>query len=798
MTIDHEITFGDWLRHRRKAGDLTQDELARQVGCSTIALRKMEAEERRPSKQTAERMAEILGISPEERPAFIRFARGEIFAVPDTKFSMPTETAPWRTMPPRLPRGDVPVPITPLIGRERDLAALRRVLLAAETRLLTIIGPPGVGKTRLAMQIASEPGEEFPDGVFFIALAPLRDPSLVAGTIAQVLGIQETVGCTIVEVLQANLRDRQMMLVLDNFEQIVDAASFVLELLMACPRMKVLITSRVALRVPGEKQFLLAPLTVPDPASLPDLGTLSRFASVALFLDRAKAVQPAFHLTQENASSVVAICAHTNGLPLAIELIATLTPLLPSQSLLERLDNSGLMMHLDSRRGVPARQRTLHDTIQWSFELLKPHEQTLCARLAVFTGGFTLEAVETVCGNTGGSLPLNQIPAYSVLNSLLSQSLLKRESDADGETRYTMLEMIHHFMLEKLEERGEVGEMRRRHALYYLELIEKAAPNFFGAEQIWWLNRTEREQDNLRAAIQWTLEQSELEMAMRLCISMPWKIRLHLGEARRWLEQLLTAARGGRLPPSLLASILNEVGDVAYLQCDYAGSRSAHEEALTLARETDNKRAIAFALYGLGNLAINQGTYDWAAVLSDECLPLAWEVGDKWLAAMTLTLLGEMARLQGDYETALTRYAEGLAVLRQLGDKFFIAILLDNQGQVLWHQGNSDKAAEIFAECLTLAKQFDNARQMALSLERLAKVAVARKQPEKAVRLLGAAGNMRQSAGVPMEAFDLPEYERIVADARHQLGEVAFDPVWAEGRAMSSEQVVEYALSNIA
>jgi predicted ATPase/transcriptional regulator with XRE-family HTH domain len=792
MTTNNEITFGDWIHRRRKAGDLTQEELARQVGCSTIALRKMEAEERKPSKQTAERMAEILGINLDERPAFVRFARGEILAVPDTKFSMPTETAPWRAMPSPLPRGTVPVPITPLIGRERDLAAVHRVLLAAETHLLTIIGPPGVGKTRLAMQIASELREEFPDGVFFTALASLRDPSLVAGTLAQTLNIQEVVGCTIVEVLQSSLRDRQMMLVLDNFEQIVDAASFVLELLMACPRIKVLITSRVALRVPGEKQFLLAPLAAPDPASLPDLKTLSQFASVALFLDRAKAVQPAFHLIQENAASVAGICAHTNGLPLAIELVATLAPLLPFPSLLERLD-SGLMMHLDSRRGVPARQRTLHDTIQWSFDLLKPHEQTLCAQLAVFTGGFTLDAAESVCGNS----PPNQLPTYSVLNSLLSQSLLKRESDADGETRYTMLEMIHHFMLEKLEERGDVGEMMRRHAQYYLKLIEKASPKFFGSEQIWWLNRMEREQDNLRAAIQWALEQSELEMAMRLCLSMPWKMRLHLGEARKRLDQLLIAARGERLPPSLLANILNEVGDVAYLQCDYASSRSSHEEALTLARETGNKRAIAFALYGLGNLAINQEAYDWGVALSDECLPLAWEIDDKWLAAMTLTLLGEMARLQGHYEIALTRYAEGLAVLQQLGDKFFIAILLDNQGQVLWHQGNSDKAAEIFTECLTLAKQFENARQMALSLERLAKVAVARKQPEKAARLLGVAGNIRQSAGVPMEAFDLPEYERIVADTRRQLGEVAFDSLWADGRAMPLDMVVEYALNNV-
>ncbi|HET9224427.1 MAG TPA: helix-turn-helix domain-containing protein, partial [Roseiflexaceae bacterium] len=530
-----ETTFGRWLRQRRRHLDLTQADLAERVGCSEITIRKIEADARTPSRQVAELLAACLEVPTTERPAFMAFAR-----------SIPRESPP---APPAAfaPAGPV-TPLTRLLGRDADARRIERRLLSDQVRLLTLAGPPGIGKTRLSMHVADRVRPYFADGVRFVALAPVRDPALVIPTLVQALGVAQRAGQSPEAALSAALGEQQLLLVLDNFEQVSAAASQIAELLRAAPQVKALVTSRATLNVSGEHIYAVPPLALPDPCALPPLDDLTCYPSVQLFVERVRAVRPEFMLTTENAPIVAAICARLDGLPLAIELAAARCKLFTPHALIERLrrpDGAGALgILINGPHDLLAHQRTLRGTLDWSYELLSRDEQAVLKQLAVFSGGCTLEAAEAVCGSwelgagswgidSTAPTPNSQLlaPVLHGLEALLDQSLVRQETGPDTEPRFVLLETIREYALDRLAADGGLRDARRRHAAYYAALARAAAPQLRGAGQERWLQRLHADYHNLRSALEWLADDDPaagLRCAADLCQF--WHMRSLLGE----------------------------------------------------------------------------------------------------------------------------------------------------------------------------------------------------------------------------------------------------------------------------
>ncbi len=641
---------------------------------------------------------------------------------------LPIDFPPLRTLDTQ--PNNLPIQPTPFIGREKEVAAVTALLRREDVRLLTLTGPGGTGKTRLGLQVAAELSEVFADGVFFVNLAPISDPSLVVPTIAQTLDVREAAGQPLLDLVSAFLREKQVLLLLDNFEQVASAALEVADLLTVCPRLKVLVTSREVLHVRAEREFAVPVLTVPDPKHLPDLVALSQYEAVALFISRAQAVKADFKVTNANAPAVVEICARLDGLPLAIELAAARSKLLPPQALLARLDQR-LALLTSGARDMPVRQQTLRNTIAWSYHLLEAQEQRLFRQLSVFAGGCTLEAIEAVCT----ALPDGAGQVFDGVASLLDKSLLQQIEQEGEEPRLTILETVREYGLESLRESGEAHESQRAHALYYLAFAEEAEPHLKEVQQVLWWRQLEQEQENLRTALAWLIGQEEGELA--LCLSGAlwrfWMIRGYWSEGWRWLEAALGLPQmQGRT--ARRATALYGAGELAH-RLGHPVARSLLEESVSIYRELGDKRGLTESLGEFGSILSAQNDLAAARTLLEEGLVLAREVGDSWLLANALRKVGEFMSYHYDYKSARLNLEESVALYRELKDQHALSSTLHELTEVTVFDGKVAQAAALALESLALARELDNGPDITRALYWLAFIRSMQGDAEQAVVL---------------------------------------------------------------
>jgi predicted ATPase/DNA-binding CsgD family transcriptional regulator len=691
--------------------------------------------------------------------------------------------------PPAGPGASLPRPLTSFVGRDRDVAAVR-CLLGGDARLVTLTGPGGVGKTRLAIQAAAAVRAAFPDGVWFVPLAPLQNPALVAATIAHALGLREGPGCCAADVIAVFLRDRRSLLVLDNVEQLLPAAPLVADLLTACSATTALVTSRAPLRVSGEQVYPVSPLALPASARPAAVADLAAVESVRLFVTRARAAAPSFSLTEDNAHAVAAICHRLDGLPLAIELAAARAAVLPPAALLVRLQHRFQIL-VGGPRDQPARLRTLRAAIGWSHDLLGPAEQALLRRLAVFVGGFSLEAAEAIASAAGD-------PQRDVLNgvtALVDASLLQAREQPGGEFRFDMLESVREYALERLADSGEQDAVQDRHLVWCLALAEATDTELQSVTPGAWLRRLEDEHDNIRAALAWAADRGETETGLRLAGALFWFWMFrHAGEGRSWLERYL--AEGGIVAPAVRARALVALAVLTRsFEGDEVRAAALLEEALALRRQLGDTPGTARALAHLAMATVWGEDLDRAAMLAGEGLELARAVDDALAAGGCLGALALVARGRGDAAMAQTLLEEAAASLRRSGFRWGIAWALGHLAELARARGDLAEALARLGESVALYDEAGDAWGAARALAAAAAVATAAGQFAVAARFFGAAEAWREAIGALPNPVDLPAYECAAAAARGGLGQASFAAAWATGRALSMNQAVAEAAS---
>ncbi len=807
METENTASFGYWLRRRRKALDLTQEALAQQVGCAIVTIKKIEADERRPSRQIAERLSTVLAIPPDERDLFLQCARGQTSAIRLSLSAQPLE------QPQRAP-SNLPAFTTTFIRRDQDLASLIDLLKHADVRLVTLTGPGGVGKTRLALRASTALLDDHADGVFFVNLAPITDPQRVASLIAETLSIKEVADQAIVATLKHELRARRLLLVLDNFEHVLDAAPVVAELLAAAPQLKILVTSRSVLHLSGEHEF-----------HVPSLPTES---AVQLFATRAQAIDHAFTLDADSTPVVAAICDRLDGLPLAIELAAARIKLWRPRLLLDRLTQR-LPLLIGGPRDAPARHQTLRHTLDWSYDQLDDIERRWFMCLSVFIDGWTEAAAAAVCAEPSARENQSAGMTSDILVSLLDKSLIRR-IDTEDETRFAFLETIREYALDRLNSSDEVEGVRQRHLAYYLALIETAEERVYHIGEFdRWYQQVIAEFDNLRAALVWALADGhDIEAGARIAgaLTMFWYNRGYLKEGRYWLELALSCLPAS-VSGAIRAKVLHGLGGFAWQQGDYALAQNLLEDSITLWHEAGghHPQELPLALHFLGHVRFEQRDYTTAGALFEESLRLneqlgseleaveltsdvglvACQLGDYATAqqqferaliyfrahsvkegiAINLIRLGDLARLAHDYDRAAPLYEESLRLSRETHYTQEAAYALMKLGHVARQRHDMEQARARFEECLKLQSDSGNKQGMLEALAGFACLAVDLDQLSRAAQLFGAVEALSEKTSAPLAPADQMEWDRAVA--RLVVESVAAS--WQAGRARSWAEV---------
>jgi predicted ATPase len=674
-----------------------------------------------------------------------------------------------------------------IVGRETEIKEIYDLLQRQNVRLVTITGIGGTGKTTLAKEVARQMLSEFADGVFYIELASITNHDLVASTIAKALGIKETGTEPIIEILKDNLRDKKMLLVLDNFEQVTESAPIIGELISDSINLKILVTSRVRLYLRLEREYILSPLELPSDKKL-SATELSEYPAIALFIERAKAAKSSFELTEENAHILAEICRKLDGLPLAIELAAVRVKILSPQAILIRLTNR-LKLLTGGARDLPERQKTIRAAIAWSYDLLKEEEKNLLNRLAIFAGSFTLEGAETIVA-VKGDLKVDVLDAVA---SLVDKSLLTQREQAEGEPRFRMLEIVREFALEKLAESGESSEIKRLHAAFYADLSEKAEPELRSAKATEWFDKLEREHDNLRCALEWTLD-NQPESALRIvaAIFSFWVRRGYLSEGRKWTKQALEKTSEDK-DLKLRANAFRGSGILSWMQGDLEAASPYFEESLRLSRALGNKQMISDTLIGLGNVKNQQGDLLSARNLLEESLLISREINDKSQISISLNNLGEIARMKGDYETARKYYEEAYAIAKRESFNLPLPTFAENLAGTALLMGDYQSARTFALETLKYSMEVGDKICVGGALDKFASLAVKAGEMEKAARLFGAAQSVFDAIDYHQAEVDQILNDRYINEARASIGDEAFDTAYAEGKAMQMEKAIVLA-----
>lgn len=752
MNEGSSTNFGRLLRRLREAAGLTQAELAERAGISEKAVGALESGRRqRPYPSTVRALADALGLTEHER--------AELLGAVPSRAGASLSQSPAR----------IPAAPSPIIGRSRELANVADLLADSGTRLITITGPGGVGKTRLALEVASREMERGGRRVAFVPLAPLSDPVLVLPAIAQALELPENPGGPLPARLGAHLAGEPLLLVLDNLEHLLEAASDLAALLEAAPNLTIIATSRAPLRIRAEHEVPLKPLDLPDMTEIPALEDVANSPAVQLFIDRARTVVPDFELNASNFTAVAAICRRLDGLPLALELVAARLRALSPLELLARLEHA-LPVLGGGARDLPERQQTLEAAIEWSYKLLDGDEQVAFRRLAPLTGGWTLEAAEMVAG--WGDLEEREIA--DLLAGLIEQSLVTAQTQTDGSTRYAMLETIRQYARKLAADAGEFDHLRDRHLAWCLQYAQQAMRELRGPDQHLWLDRLEREHDNMRAALLWAGEKpmhKKHELRLATALWRFWETRGYVTEGRRWLDRALTDA--DRLPARIRADALNAAGNLARDQGDLERAAELHDASLELRRKAKDAPGIARSLVNLGNVTLDQGKYTHARVLYTEALERFRELDNEWDIANALNNLGIVCGYLGEYDTASELLEEALELRRKLGESASLARTLDALGVVVRRQGELDRAEELHEQSLAIRKEIGEPRGIALATMNLGQVARYRGDLDLARRLIEEALEIRREVedrfGIAICLNALADIERLSGDTKGAL-----------------------------